>query len=317
MLEEESHSKSVGQIAHSLANDVAHGIALSTALQKYEKIVGAFYINIIIVGETSGTLPENLEYIAEELKKKHELRKQVIGALVYPLVIVISTFGITTMLIVYIFPKIMPIFLSMKAELPWSTRTLIWLSHALSTYGLFLLLGIILGSVAFSFAMRSKNFHYRVDVMLIHIPVFGKLSRFYNLANTCRTLSLLLKSDVRFVQALEIAAASLKNQAYSRALVEVGGGVLKGQRMSVQLKASPQLFPPLLTQMLSVGESTGNLSETLMYMSEMYETEIRDWTKNLTSVLEPVLMLTMGLLVGFIAVSIITPIYGITQSIHN
>ncbi len=317
MLSEESHSKSVGKIAASLGDDVARGTALSVALKKFEKKVGEFYISIIKVGESSGTLPENLEYIAEELKKKDDLRKQVVGALVYPCVIVVATMGITTMLIVYIFPKIMPIFLSLKAELPWSTRLLIAISHFLSTYGLWLLLGIIATFVAFSFSMRSIRFHFIVDSILLHVPVFGRLSQYYNLSNTCRTLSLLLKSDVRFVAALGIAADSLKNQAYKQALYSVSEGVLRGQRLSTQLKDYPQLFPPLLVQMLSVGETTGNLSTTLMYMSEMYESEIRDWTKNLTSVLEPVLMLTMGLLVGFIAVSIITPIYGITQSLHN
>ena len=317
MLSEESHSKSVAKIAASLGDDVAKGTALSVALKKFEKKVGEFYISIIKVGESSGTLPENLEYIAEELKKKNDLRKQVVGALVYPCVIVVATMGITTMLIVYIFPKIMPIFMSLKAELPWSTRSLIAISHFLSTYGIWLLLGIIATFVAFSFSMRSILFHYIVDTILLRVPVFGRLSQYYNLSNTCRTLSLLLKSDVRFVAALGIAADSLKNQAYKQALYSVSEGVLRGQRLSVQLKDYPQLFPPLLVQMLSVGESTGNLSSTLMYMSEMYESEIRDWTKNLTSVLEPALMLTMGLLVGFIAVSIITPIYGITQSLHN
>lgn len=317
MLADEAHSKSVGRIASSLAEDVSHGIALSVALKKFEKTVGGFYISIIKVGETSGTLPENLEYIAEELKKKHDLKKQVVGALVYPCVIVVSTLGITTMLIVYIFPKIMPIFLSLHATLPWSTRALIFLSHFLAVYGLWLLLGIVALLVGFSFAMRVTRFHFIVDHILLRIPVFGRLIQYYNLANTCRTLSLLLKSDVRFVAALCIASDSLKNQAYKQVLVKVSEGVLQGQRLSVQLKDYPRLFPPLLVQMLSVGEATGNLSGTLMYMSEMYESEIRDWTKNLTSVLEPVLMLTMGLLVGFIAISIITPIYGITQSLHN
>ena len=145
-----------------------------------------------------------------------DLRKQVVGALVYPCVIVVATMGITTMLIVYIFPKIMPIFLSLKAELPWSTRLLIAISHFLSTYGIWLLLGIIAASVAFSFSMRSVRFHFIVDSILLRVPVFGRLSQYYNLSNTCRTLSLLLKSDVRFVAALGIAADSLKNQPKAR-----------------------------------------------------------------------------------------------------
>ena len=317
MLGDESHAKGAGRIAMSLADDVARGMSLANALSKFKTVVGEFSISIVKVGESSGTLPENLEYIATELKKKYDLQKQVVGALIYPCVIVVSTLGITTMLIVYIFPKIMPIFLSLHVALPWSTRVLILCSYVLSHYGLWLLGGVVCMGVSFSYALRLERFRLLVDQVILRIPVFGLLSRYYNLAQTCRTLSLLLQSDVRFVQALDIAADSLKNQVYTQALGVVSAGVLRGQRLSTELARFPRLFPPLLVQMISVGEATGNLSGTLMYMSEMYESDIRDWTKNLTSVLEPILMLTMGLLVGFIAVSIITPIYAITQNLHN
>ncbi len=317
MLEEEAHSRSVARIAKSLADDVSNGLTLSSALKKFENIIGQFFISIVRIGETSGTLPENLEYIAEELKKKNDLHRQVVGALIYPLIIVLATAGITTLLIVYIFPKILPIFLSLKATLPLSTRALIVISTFLTTYGLWFLGGVLVSGVVFAILLRIPAFHFCTDWVLVRLPIFGPLSRYYNLANTCRTLSLLLKSDVRIVSAMDIAADSLKNRVYQVALRDAVEGVMRGQRISVQLKNQKLLFPPLLTQMMSVGESTGNLSTTLMYLSDMYESEIRDWTKNLTSILEPVLMLTMGLLVGFIAISVITPIYGITQNLHR
>ncbi len=317
MLEAEAHSRSVARIAKSLADDVANGLTLSNALRKYEKTVGQFFINIVRVGEASGTLPENLEYIAEELKKKHELHRQIISALVYPIIIVLATAGITTLLIVYIFPKILPIFLSLKATLPLSTRMLIAMSSFLTAYGLWLILAIVISAIVYALLLRIPMFHLYADLVLIRVPIFGRLSQYYNLANTCRTLSLLLKSDVRILTAIDIAADSLKNHAYKRALRRAGEEVMSGHRVSVQLKRDVALFPPLMTQMMSVGESTGNLSDTLMYLSDMYESEIREWTKNLTSVLEPILMLTMGCLVGFIAISVITPIYGITQNLHR
>lgn len=317
MLEEEAHSRSVSKIAKSLADDVASGLMLSDALKKFQDTIGDFFISIVRVGETSGTLPENLEYIAQELKKKHDLSRQVIGALVYPIIIVLATSGITAMLIVYIFPKILPIFLSLKATLPLSTRILIVVSTFMTNYGLWVLLGIVAVTIGYLLMLRVHTFHLIVDKILLRLPIFGSLSQYYNLANTCRTLSLLLKSDVRIVVAIDITADSLKNKAYQEALREVGKGVLSGQRVSTLLRGNRVLFPPLLTQMMSVGESTGNLSDTLMYLSDMYEAEINDWTKNLTSILEPVLMLTMGLLVGFIAISVITPIYGITQNLHR
>lgn len=315
MLADESSTKSVGRIATSIAHDVARGMQLSAALKKFETVVGEFCISVITIGETSGTLPENLDYLAQELKKKHELKKQVVGALIYPCVIVVSTLGITIMLVLFIFPKIMPIFLSLQVALPWSTRSLIAVSNFLGLYGAWLALGLFCVGIGFSWALRVSAFRLFVDTLLLRTPVFGRLSLYYNVATTCRTLSVLLKSDVRFVLALDITARSLHNQMYKQVLVMVSGRVVQGQRLSVGLADYPRLFPPLLVQMLSVGETTGNLSNTLMYMSDMYESDIRDWTKNLTSVLEPVLMLTMGLLVGFIAISIITPIYAITQNL--
>lgn len=317
MLEEEAHSRSMARIAKSLADDVSNGLTLSSALKKFEDTVGEFFVNIVRVGETSGTLPENLEYIAQELKKKNDLHRQVVGALVYPLIIVLATTGITVMLIVYIFPKILPIFLSLKATLPLSTRILITVSTFLTAYGLWILLGLFVTGIVYVLLLRFKKFHLAVDHVLIRLPIFGPLSQYYNLANMCRTLSLLLKSDVRIVSALDITADSIKNHAYRKALRAVGESVMSGQRVSVQLKKDRVLFPPLLTQMVQVGESTGNLSDSLMYLSDMYESEIKDWTKGLTSVLEPILMLTMGLLVGFIAISVITPIYGITQNLQR
>jgi type IV pilus assembly protein PilC len=317
MLHDEATSSSAKKILRSISDDIANGSSLANALRKFENIFGVFIVNIVHVGETSGTLPENLEYIAQELRKKTDLRKKVVGALIYPAIIVFATIGITTMLIVYIFPKILPVFLSLKSALPLSTRILIWLSAFMSKNGVWLILGIIVFGIAYAVALRARTFHYIMDRVLLRIPVFGKLSQYYNLSNACRTLSLLLKSDVRIVNAIDIAAHSLKNEAYRRALLEASETTLHGQRISHYLKSQPALFPPITVQMIGVGESTGNLSESFMYLSEMYESEINDITKNLTNILEPFLMITMGLIVGFIAISIITPIYGITQNLHG
>jgi type II secretory pathway component PulF len=165
----------------------------------------------------------------------------------------------------------------------------------------------------------SNFISYRllINHIILKIPVFGAMSRDYNLATIARTLSLLLKSDVRIVQSLEISGNTLKNEAYKRALRHVEEGVLHGQLLSAQLSKEGALFPSLFVQMVAVGEATGNLSESLMYLSDMYESEINDTTKNLSTILEPILMLVMGMIVGFIAISIITPIYGITQNLHR
>jgi type IV pilus assembly protein PilC len=317
MLGSETRTRSSAYIFESLTVDVSSGQPLSTGLSKFHHIFGEFCINIVKVGEASGTLQENLDYVAEELKKKQTLKRKVIGALVYPAVIIVATIGIAVMLTVYIFPKIIPIFESVKASLPLSTRILIALSNFLGNWGLWLLGLLAALCVAFFFLMRTvPKFHLWMDILLLHTPFLGKLSQDYNLANSTRTLSLLLKSDLGVIRSMELVAASTRNHAYRRALYEAVEQIIRGKKISEQFQNSPELFPPLMTQMILVGESTGNLSTALMFLSDMYEEEIDDLTKNLTTILEPILMISMGLIVGFIAISIITPIYSITQSLN-
>ncbi len=317
MLGNQAATKSGKYIIQSLASTVEHGLSLSSGMQKFEKIFGTFCISVVRVGETSGTLHENLQYLAEELKKKTTLRKKVVGAMIYPAVIIVATIGISLVLTVFIFPKITPIFQSFKTALPLSTRILVSLSNFLIKDGLWLFIGVVAFCIAMYFLMRIRTARLLWHRILLKLPLLGKLAQYYNLANTCRTLSLLLRSDVRLISAFQIVAESTRNLAYREALEKIMGQIEKGQRISSELEKYPKFFPTLATQMLSVGEQTGNFSQTLMYLSDMYEEEINDLTKNLTTMIEPVLMIVMGIIVGFIAISIITPIYGITQTISN
>jgi type II secretory pathway component PulF len=286
-------------------------------MQKFERTFGDFCINIIRVGETSGTLHQNLDYLAEELKKKEILKKKVLGALVYPAVVVTATVGIALVLTIYIFPKISPIFQSFKTTLPLSTRILISVSNFLIHDGGILFVALVVGIVAYIFLLRIRMFHAFMDRVLLRVPLFGKLSQNYNIVNSTRTLALLLRANVRIVEALQIVSASSRNLMYRNAISHVEREVMKGQKLSEELAKFPGLFPSLMIHMIHVGEETGNLSESLLYVSGMFEEEINDLTKNLTTLLEPALMIVMGIIVGFIAISIITPIYGITQNLHQ
>jgi type IV pilus assembly protein PilC len=180
-----------------------------------------------------------------------------------------------------------------------------------------MLVGAVLAVVVFIFLMRARFFHAVIDGILLRLPLFGKLSQYYNLVNATRTLALLLRAEVRIIQALEVVSMSSRNLVYRNAVASIEREVLKGQKLSGEMQKYPLLFPPLMVHMVHVGEETGNLSDSLMYVSGMYEEEINDLTKNLTTLLEPALMIAMGVIVGFIAVSIITPIYGITQNLHT
>ncbi len=317
MLREQSGSRAYARVMDAVIDDVANGQNLSKSLSKFPDMFGEFAINIIKVGETSGILSQNLEYLANELNKKQALRRKVIGALAYPALITLATLGITAFLMVYLFPKIMPVFLSLHMQLPLSTRIVIWLSTFLQHWGLLVILLIIAAIIVF-FVMRkrSQRFRERVDRNLLRIPAIGSMIRYYNLANFTRTLGLLLKSGLTFGNALIIVADTSSNTVYAAHARALEHTVMRGEAISPYLAMQSLAFPDILAQMVAVGERTGNLSNTLVYLSEFYEKEMDDFTKNISTLIEPALMICMGLLIGFIAISIITPIYGITQNLH-
>ncbi len=317
ILKRQSASPVAKKIFEKVVADVENGQFLSTSLGQYKKIFGDLAVNIIRVGEMSGTLQENLNYLAEELDKKQVLRRKVVSALIYPLIIFVGTVGISILLTVLIFPKIMPIFLSFKFELPITTKILIFVSGIFVHYGFFLLLGLVVIAIGIWALFKIEQTRYVFEHLVFKIPIFGRLSQSYHMSNFCRTLGLLLKSQIVIVQAATITADTMSSVVYRREIHSIAEHLKKGGRISAHLDKKIKLFPPMVSQMISVGETTGNLSETLSYVSEMYENEVEMITKNLSTLIEPALMIVMGVIVGFIAVSIITPIYEITQHLNS
>lgn len=315
LLKKQTKSKSMQKILNQVISDVSNGQFLSASLDKYHKIFGDLFINIVRVGEASGILYENLNYLAEELGKKQALKKKIKGAMIYPLIILIATIGIVTLLTVYVFPKILPIFQSMKINLPITTKLLIVISNFLTNYGIFVFLGLIIFIIVFWLVLKLKTMKFVINKIMLMLPVVGSMTQAYNIANFCRTLGLLLKSDVKVVEAMTITATTTANPIYRKSLAGISDSVSRGEEISHHLDKAPSLFPAMVTQMVSIGEHTGNLSETLLYLSNYYEEEVDDETKNLSNILEPALMVFMGLIVGFIALSIITPIYEVTQGL--
>lgn len=310
----QTKTKSKKSVYESIINDVSNGQYLSTSLGKFKRLFGDFAISLIRVGEESGILSQNLAYLADELQKKRELERKVIGTLVYPIFITVATLGVTAVLTAYIFPKLMPIFTSLHVELPLTTRILIWVSAYLRDWGIYTLLGLIaLGAGLVAVRNRYERVQMLSDRTLLRIPLAGGIARAYNLTNFCRTMGLLLRSGITISAALEITGDTTKNRVYRLACKQMTTRVMSGEPVSRGLGERPYLYPDILTHMVAVGEKTGNLSTTLTYLGELYEAEVDELTKGLSSSIEPVLMIVMGLLVGLIAVSVITPIYSITQ----
>lgn len=318
ILRDQMTSKTKSRLVGQILSDVANGQSLAKSFGKFPKAFGDFMIHIVKIGESSGTLSQNLEYLSEELKKKLVLRRKIVSAFIYPALIVVATFGITAFLMLYLFPKIMPVFVSLHAELPFTTRVVMSASIFFQHWGLYVLVAVALGILGLTTLVgQSASLHLALDHLVLRLPIIGMIVRYYNIANMSRTLGLLLKSGVKLSEALPIISDTTKNLAYKRECLSLADVVNRGERISVHLHKRPYLFPAIFAHMVAVGEKSGTLSKTLSYLSEMYESEVEDFTKNLSTLIEPALMIFMGVLVGFVAVSIITPIYGLTQSLHG
>lgn len=317
MIREQTKSKSYNYILDTVIADVSSGQYLSTSLGKFRSTFGVFSINIIGFGESTGILSDNLEYLAEELKKKQMLKKKVVGAFIYPAVVTLATLGITTFLMVYLFPKIMPVFSSINMTLPLSTRIVIFISNTVRQYWLWGSLSTVVFMCGFFILLKkSRSVSFYFNKIILNTPLIGKIIKYYNLANWTRTLGLLLKSGITLSDAVPIAEKTITNPVYKREMNGLVKVIDRGEKMSSFIKSRKKLFPEIIPQIVSVGEKSGNLSNSLLYLSDMYETEVDDFTKNLSGLIEPVLMIFMGILVGFIAISIITPIYSITQNLN-
>lgn len=316
MLKDQASTGAAKRIYSQIVEDVERGQFLSSSLNNFKNIFGDFAVNVIRIGEMSGTLEGNLNYLAEELKKKQELKRKVVGAMIYPVIVLGATVALSVLLTVFIFPKILPIFESFKFDLPFTTRALIFISALSINYGFYILIGFVAVIVAFLFLMKTHGFRLILDGFVLRLPIFGRIAQSYYMANFCRTLGLLLKSQILVVEATRITGKTIKNKVYQKEIEVISEKVLRGEKISAHLFTKKKIFPSILAQMIAVGESTGSLSDTLVFISEMYENEVDMLTKNLSTLLEPVLMIIMGAVVGFIAISIITPIYELTQHIN-
>ena len=271
MLKKQTKSRSLSKILDQVIKDVTGGQFLATSLEKYKSIFGDLFVNFIRVGEASGVLSENLEYLSQELKKKREIRKKIMSAMIYPIVILVATFGITSLLVFFIFPKIFPVFTSLNVELPATTKFLIAISDVITQTGGTVLMVLIAVILAFWLLIKAPKIRFYSHWLLLKMPLIGGMMVSVNMTNFARTAGLLLKSGVKIVEAVNITSDTLTNLVYRQELKAVAASIQKGEAMSQHLLVKPHLFPAMASGMIAIGENTGNLSETLAYLSEFYE----------------------------------------------
>jgi len=314
LVQRQVKSKGFKLILNDMIVGLENGQFLSATLRPYEKIFGGLFISIVALGEVSGTLAENLSFLAEELRESQKIKSKVHSALVYPAIILVATIGVVGALVLFVLPRILPIFDTLGASLPLPTRILITSADFLKEYFLLLIAGGFVAFIIMLLLSKIKSIKYIFNRILLSLPFAGNISKQYNMSNITRTLGILLRSGVKIVEAVISTSNISESLVYKKALLDSAENIKKGEPLFESLEKHPRIFLPTVTRMIEVGEKTGNLDENLKYLSEFYKNEVDETVANLSSILEPVLLLFMGGLVGFVAISIITPIYQITQA---
>lgn len=312
----QTSNKYFKEIIEQIEVKINQGESLSQAMEHYKKVFGELFIAMIATAEESGRLPEALTLIGEQLAKSYELRRKVIGAMIYPAVIIVAIIIVGILMMVFLVPTLTATFKEMNVDLPLSTKLVIMFSDFLVNNLILVFFGVILASMFLVFAWRSRVGGKLIDALVLRLPIVGDLSRKVNSAMVMRTVSSLVSSGVSMLRTIEITERVVGNHYYKAVLKEAYIKVQKGVTLSSIFREHEKLFPVFVDEMTAVGEETGRLSEMLLKGAIFYENEVDQTTKNLSTIIEPVLMIFIGLAVGLFAVSMIGPMYSLSDAIR-
>jgi len=314
-LAKQTGNKRFTRILNQISVSVEKGVSLTDSLKPHANIFGQLFISMVESGELSGKLENVLQQLYIQLKKQHELISKVKGALSYPIVIVIAMFGIGVFMMIMVIPKITAMFAEFGAELPLPTKILIAVSNTILNHGLLFSVGLIVFVLIFIQILRTERGKYIFQSIALKLPIVSPIIKKINLARFARTISSLLKTDIMIIKTFQITANVLGNLHYRQALVDMSNKIKKGGTINEVIAQYPKLFPPVVTAMVSVGEETGELDSILDELAQFYEGEVDQIMNNLPAIIEPVLILTLGVVVGGIAVAVIMPMYSLTTAI--
>lgn len=305
-------SKKLQGIVLDIAAEVEGGVRLSDAFAKYPHVFGTFYVNMLRSGETSGKLDEVLHYLADQQEKDLDLRRRVKGAMTYPIFVLIMLFIVGTVMMVFVVPKLTAVLRESGADLPVTTKTLIVVSDFFVKYWYVILAAVfaaVFGGRAF---YRTPGGKRVIDKALLYVPVFGPLFRKIYITRVTHSLSTLVEGGVDMVTSLKVVAGVVGNETYREALVDTVKQVSSGNTMAASLKGRRE-FPDMVTQMIAIGEETGKLQQVLSRLTDFYTREVNASVATLSTAIEPIIMLVMGVAVGGLVSAIILPMYNLAQ----
>ncbi len=308
------HAKLKSIIAEVNAK-ISSGANLSSALAEFPKVFPMIMISMVKAGEEGGNLATSLREVAEQLDRAYQLSRKVRGALMYPAVVLTAMLVIGTLMFIYVVPQLTASFSQFNVELPFSTRVVIVLSNFIKDHLILGLVALAALPVLILAAARSVRGKRGIDFALLHIPVISSIVKEVNAARTGQTLSSLLSSGVEVVTALDITSNVLQNSYYKEVLLAAKERIQKGEPISGVFREHENIYPPFLSEMVAVGEETGKLAPMLKETGIFFEAEVEQKTKDLSTIVEPVLMVVIGAAVGFFAIAMISPAYSLMNSI--
>jgi len=298
-----------------ILEEVTQGKSFSESLRKYPQIFPELFVSMIKVGEEAGTLEEVLKNLTYQMEREHDLRSKIKGAMMYPAVIICAMIGIGVLMLIMVVPKLAETFEELEVELPITTQIVIGIGTFLAEKWFLLPVIILVLFFLLRTILRTKIGKKLFDKLTLKFPIISPIVKKTNSAQTVRTLSSLITSGIPIVQALEIISGSLGNFYFKEAMTKAKEEVKKGGKLSEALKPYQNLYPLLVIQMIEVGEETGQTSDILAKLADFFEEEVTLATKNLSSLIEPLLMLLVGGAVGFFAISMIQPMYSMLGAI--
>src|SRR3989338_260368 len=315
ILEKQARGKKFQRVLGDIREKIVRGEELSEGIADHPEAFPDLFVNMINVGEESGTLQEVLGQLTIQLEQEHNLRSKVKGAMIYPGVIVSVMVGVGTLMMILVVPQLSSTFKDLGIELPPTTRAVIAISDFLVTRWYIAFPALFAFIFCFFAWLRTRMGKHAMSLAVLRMPVLSGIVRKVNAALMTRTLSSLIGSGVPIVRALEITATVVTNVKFRKSLEYAASKVKKGAKVSEALKPYENLYPLVVLQMLEVGEETGETDVVLRKLAEFFEEEVAQITKNLTAIIEPALMVFIGIAVGFFAISMIQPMYSMLGSI--
>ena len=309
LLDQTEHEK-LKSIISDMADEVEGGAKISEAMGKYPGVFSDFFIGIIRSGETTGRLAEVVSYLADQEEKDYDLRQRIRGALIYPAFIVGGLIVVSFIMMIYVVPNLTDVLKETGAVLPWSTRALIAVSDFIVNFWWVMLIVAIAAFIAFRFYKRTEDGEQNWDRFKLHVPILGSVLQKLYLVRFTRSLHTLFKGDVDIVDSLKIASTVVGNIVYKDLILKTAKQVEDGESISKEFSKS-EIMPPMLGQMLAVGEQSGKLEEVLDKLTGFYAREVDNSVQSLVTLIEPIVMILIGVAVGVMVAAVIMPMYNL------